>query len=47
MNKEEIWNGSEDDLALKGKIWLWRFICIILDRCEIGKVIAKKGLVRE
>ena len=33
-------------LALKEKIWLWRFICIILDGCEIGKVIAKKELVR-
>ncbi len=47
MNKEEIWNGSEDGLGFEGKILLWRFICIILDRCEIGKVIAKKGLVRE
>ena len=43
MNKEEIWNGSEDDLALKGKIWLWRFICIILDGCEKGNSDCEKG----
>lgn len=37
---------QKTDLALKGKIWLWRFICIILDGYEIGKVIVKKEVAR-